>query len=36
MHDVIVLYNRPAAPDAFDAYYRDTHIPLVHKLPMLR
>jgi uncharacterized protein (TIGR02118 family) len=36
MHDVIVLYNWPVAPDAFDAYYRDTHIPLVHTLPRLR
>lgn len=36
MHDVIVLYNVPASPEAFDAHYQNTHIPLVHKLPKLR
>ncbi|MGE2834043.1 EthD family reductase [Mycobacterium sp. SMC-4] len=36
MHDVIVLYNRPADPEAFDAHYRNTHIPLVDELPNLR
>lgn len=36
MHDVIVLYNRPADPAAFDAHYRGTHVPLVDALPNLR
>lgn len=35
MHDVIVLYNHPDDPEAFDAHYRSTHIPLVYKLPLL-
>ncbi|KWX23780.1 hypothetical protein AFM11_13480 [Mycolicibacterium wolinskyi] len=36
MHDVIVLYNHPRDYDQFDAHYRDTHIPLVQKLPLLK
>lgn len=36
MHDVIVLYSYPQDPAAFDAHYRDIHIPLVYKLPQLR
>ncbi|PJK18853.1 EthD family reductase [Mycolicibacterium goodii] len=36
MHDVIVLYNHPRDPEAFDAHYRDVHVPLVHKLPLLK
>lgn len=36
MHDVIVLYKHPADPAAFDAHYRQTHVPLVDKLPELR
>jgi uncharacterized protein (TIGR02118 family) len=36
MHDVIVLYNQPSSPDAFDTHYQNTHVPLVHKLPKLR
>jgi uncharacterized protein (TIGR02118 family) len=35
MHDVVVLYNQPESADAFDAHYRDTHVPLVHALPKL-
>ncbi len=35
MHDVIVLYNHPDDPDAFDIHYRTTHIPLVEQLPLL-
>ena len=36
MHDVVVLYNIPADPEAFDAHYRSTHVPLVDALPQLR
>lgn len=35
MHDVIVLYNQPVDPAAFDAHYTGTHVPLVHELPDL-
>ncbi|GEN79875.1 EthD family reductase [Actinotalea fermentans] len=35
MHDIFVIYRRPADPDAFDAYYRDVHVPLVHAIPEL-
>jgi uncharacterized protein (TIGR02118 family) len=30
------LYNTPADPAAFDAYYASTHAPLVKKIPGLR
>jgi uncharacterized protein (TIGR02118 family) len=36
MHDVIVLYNAPTDPQAFDAHYRSTHVPLVHAMPDVR
>jgi len=36
MAQVLVLYNTPADPAAFDRYYRDTHIPLAQKIPGLR
>jgi uncharacterized protein (TIGR02118 family) len=36
MHDVIVLYNHPVDPAAFDMHYRSIHIPLVDALPHLR
>ncbi|MGE2716823.1 EthD family reductase [Mycolicibacterium litorale] len=36
MHDVIVMYNIPTDTAAFDAHYRDTHIPLVNELPLLK
>ncbi len=29
MQIVTVLYGHPTDPDAFDAYYHDTHAPLV-------
>src|SRR5437763_14957219 len=32
----LVLYNKPADPEAFDRHYRDVHIPLANKLPGLR
>ncbi len=32
---LLVLYKTPADAAAFDAYYRDTHIPLAKKIPGL-
>jgi uncharacterized protein (TIGR02118 family) len=36
MHDIVILYNRPQDPAAFDAHYISTHLPLVDKLPGLQ
>jgi uncharacterized protein (TIGR02118 family) len=36
MAQVLVLYNTPADPAAFDSYYQRTHIPLAKKIPGLR
>ena len=36
MAQVLVLYNTPADPTAFDSYYNQTHIPLAQKIPGLR
>lgn len=33
MHRLIVLYPEPADRAAFEAYYRETHLPLCAKLP---
>ncbi len=33
MHKLIVLYPEPADRAAFEAHYRDTHLPLCAKLP---
>ncbi len=33
---VLVLYNTPADPEAFDRYYEQTHIPLARQLPGLQ
>jgi uncharacterized protein (TIGR02118 family) len=33
---LVVLYARPDDPDAFDQHYRDTHGPLVDKIPGLQ
>src|SRR3712207_3517580 len=30
------LFGHPADPDAFEEYYANTHIPLVHKIPNLQ
>jgi uncharacterized protein (TIGR02118 family) len=30
-----VLYGHPSDPAAFEAYYAQTHMPLVHKIPGL-
>jgi uncharacterized protein (TIGR02118 family) len=36
MAQVLVLYNAPADPAAFDRYYHQTHIPIAKKIPGLR
>jgi uncharacterized protein (TIGR02118 family) len=36
MASILALYNQPEDPTEFDAYYRSTHTPLVHKIPGLR
>ena len=36
MKRVIVQYGMPEDPAAFDAHYRDIHIPLVEKMPLLK
>ena len=33
VHRLVVSYGKPEDPDAFDAYYRDTHVPLASKMP---
>jgi uncharacterized protein (TIGR02118 family) len=35
MTRVLAIYNPPADPAAFDAYYFGTHIPLARKIPGL-
>lgn len=35
MKKMIVLYKSPKDPDAFMAYYNNTHLPLVAKIPGL-
>ncbi|MFE7420129.1 EthD family reductase [Rhodococcus sp. NPDC057529] len=32
---VVVCYGHPDDPEAFDAYYRETHMPLARKIPGL-
>jgi uncharacterized protein (TIGR02118 family) len=36
MAQILVLYNTPADPAAFDRYYRDVHLPIAKKIPGLR
>ena len=36
MATVMVLYNKPADPAAFDAHYFNKHVPLAKKIPGLR
>jgi len=36
MAQVLVLYNRPADPAAFDRYYYEKHVPIAKKIPGLR
>jgi uncharacterized protein (TIGR02118 family) len=33
---LIVLYNQPDDPEAFDAHYGDVHTPIVERYPKLR
>lgn len=32
----LAVYETPADPGAFDRHYRETHIPLIRRLPGLR
>jgi len=36
MAQLLVLYNTPADPAAFDRYYHQTHVPIAQKIPGLR
>jgi uncharacterized protein (TIGR02118 family) len=36
MAQVLVLYNQPADPLAFDRYYFEVHVPIAKRLPGLR
>jgi uncharacterized protein (TIGR02118 family) len=36
MAQILVLYNTPSDPAAFDRYYTETHIPLAKTIPGLR
>ena len=36
MAQLLVMYNQPADPQAFDAYYYDTHVPIFAKTPGVR
>ncbi|HEX7067253.1 MAG TPA: EthD family reductase [Candidatus Limnocylindria bacterium] len=36
MPRLVVLYNKPDDADAFDAHYRDVHMPIVSRYPNLR
>ncbi len=35
MYDVVVLYDRPTDPAAFDEHHRQVHVPLVEAMPLL-
>jgi len=35
MSRMVVIYRTPKDPAAFDAHYRDVHVPLAKKLPGL-
>jgi uncharacterized protein (TIGR02118 family) len=36
MPRLVALYNAPADPEAFDAHYRDVHMPILNRYPKLR
>jgi uncharacterized protein (TIGR02118 family) len=36
MTKLLVLYNQPRDPSAFDRYFFATHVPMVQKVPRLR
>ena len=33
---LVALYNQPDDPEAFDAHFRDVHMPIVSRYPNLR
>jgi uncharacterized protein (TIGR02118 family) len=33
---LLVLYNQPTDPGAFEAYYFGTHVPIAKRIPKLR
>lgn len=33
---ILILYGKPADPDAFDRHYFETHVPLARTIPGLR
>ncbi|MHB8646528.1 MAG: EthD family reductase [Thermomicrobiales bacterium] len=33
---MVVMYNRPTDPAAFDAYYAETHTPIAKTIPRMR
>jgi uncharacterized protein (TIGR02118 family) len=33
---IVIWHELPTDPEAFDRHYRETHIPLSHKMPGLR
>ncbi|MGY1697347.1 EthD family reductase [Geodermatophilus sp. SYSU D00814] len=35
VHRLVVSYGQPEDPAAFDAHYRDTHIPITVRMPGL-
>jgi uncharacterized protein (TIGR02118 family) len=35
VHRLLVSYGQPADPGAFDAHYRDVHVPLAARMPGL-
>ncbi|HTH61082.1 MAG TPA: EthD family reductase [Paraburkholderia sp.] len=36
MAKLVVLYKKPSDPEAFDAHYESTHVPLAKKVPGLK
>jgi uncharacterized protein (TIGR02118 family) len=36
MPRLIALYENPKDPDAFDAHYRDVHLPILRRYPKIR
>jgi uncharacterized protein (TIGR02118 family) len=36
MPRLIALYSPPTDPEAFDAHYRDVHVPILNRYPNLR
>ena len=36
MPRLIALYKAPPDPEAFDAHYRDVHVPILNRYPKLR